>query len=318
MRGGRVSGRASRTSPAVNRSVRAGAPSPRCPARSTRHRPRGSDSAGPRPRRGCPSRTVVQQDRRLKIHVGVASARCGLPSGSGRAGPLQRSCRPGYRPCPLPGRLRCRPRIWRPEAHLLVATTSRRQNVSVCIAELNGYGNGRRSVAERSSTNTQSDPDHAADVGVGAAPTCRRLALAGAGRLASDPVMAVHVPSDRSGWNRSDGGWSSRSGTCALCGRGLEQSPAVLEARLPGRTVRVCGARCRGPHGSSRHIIESRSAREINCVADRLDVVYADLSNAAERGDIPFSEALPILLRIVGEQCVLWRVDEASAAAADG
>jgi hypothetical protein len=66
------------------------------------------------------------------------------------------------------------------------------------------------------------------------------------------------------------------------------------------------------------HIRESRSAREINRVANRLDVVYEDLSNAADRGDISFSEALPILLRIVGEQCVLWRVDEASAGSADG
>ena len=130
--------------------------------------------------------------------------------------------------------------------------------------------------------------------------------------------MAVYVPFDQSGWHRSDGGWSSRSGTCALCGHGLGQSPTVLEARLPARTVRVCGGRCGGPHGASMHILESRSAREINRVADRLDVVYADLSNAAERGDISFSEVLPILLRIVGEQCVLWRVDEASAGSADG
>ena len=177
---------------------------------------------------------------------------------------------------------------------------------------------GRGSVAERSSANTQGDSDHGADIGAGAAPACWRLARAGAGRLASGPVMAVYVPSDQSGWNRSGGGWSSRSGTCALCGHGLGQSPAVLEARLPGRTVRVCGGPCRGPHGSSMHILESRSAREINRVADRLDVVYADLSNAVERGDIPFSEVLPILLRIVGEQCVLWRVDEASAGSADG
>jgi hypothetical protein len=92
----------------------------------------------------------------------------------------------------------------------------------------------------------------------------------------------------------------------------------VLEARLPGRTVRICSARCRGPHGSSIHILESRSAREINRVANRLDAVYADLSNAVERGDISFLDALPILLRIVGEQCVLWRVDEASSGSADG
>lgn len=130
--------------------------------------------------------------------------------------------------------------------------------------------------------------------------------------------MAGNVPFDRPGRNRSGDGWLSRSETCALCGHGLGQSPTVLEATLPGRTVRVCGARCRGPHGSSTHILESRSAREINRLAHRLDVVYADLSNAVERGDISFSEAIPILLKIVGEQCVLWRVDEASAGAADG
>ena len=130
--------------------------------------------------------------------------------------------------------------------------------------------------------------------------------------------MAVYVPFDQSGWIRSGGGWSSRSGTCALCGHDLGQSPAVLEAMLPGRTVRVCGVWCRGPQGASTHILESRSAREINSVADRLDVVYLELSNAIERGDISFSEVLPILLKIVGEQCVLWRVDEASTGAPDG
>lgn len=126
------------------------------------------------------------------------------------------------------------------------------------------------------------------------------------------------MPFDQFGWIRSDGGWASRSGTCALCGDVLGQSPAVLEARLPGRVVRVCGARCQGPYAASTHILESRSAREINRVAQRLDIVYEEMSNAVERGDMSFSDALPVLLRIAGEQCVLWRVDDASAGAADG
>ena len=124
--------------------------------------------------------------------------------------------------------------------------------------------------------------------------------------------------SDQSGLTRSSSGWSSRGGTCALCRDDLGQSPTVLEVALPGRWVRVCSSRCTGPHASSTLIVESRSAREMSQVADRLSAVYADIINAVEQGDIPFLEALPVLLRIAGEQCVLWRVDEPAAGASDG
>ena len=82
---------------------------------------------------------------------------------------------------------------------------------------------------------------------------------------------AVYAPFDQSGWHRSDGGWSSGVGGCAV-----RAWPRAVTDCARGEAPRSDGARLRWAlswaEGSSMTFWKAVAAREINRVADRLDV----------------------------------------------
>jgi hypothetical protein len=87
-------------------------------------------------------------------------------------------------------------------------------------------------------------------------------------------------------------------GACSVCGGPLDEAGRVVQVELRGRTVRACAQSCRERDGAP-------GAR--TRAASRLKDLYVDINQASASSDIAFRDALPMLLKLIGEQCdLLW------------
>jgi hypothetical protein len=102
-------------------------------------------------------------------------------------------------------------------------------------------------------------------------------------------------------------GWLSEAASCCVCGRSLDAAVPIIESRLRGRVLQACAQPC--PDGRSAAVGDFRNgpARAMVRHAERLKNFYADICAASLRGEIPFREALPMLQKMLDEQCrLLW------------
>ncbi len=100
--------------------------------------------------------------------------------------------------------------------------------------------------------------------------------------------------------------------TCRVCGRDLD-GVRVVELKLTTQVLRACAGACRTVDDAARCRPASVRPEMRTRVAGQLQDLCADIDRASGRGEITFREALPMLLKLTGEQCELLWVTDLSA-----
>jgi hypothetical protein len=102
-----------------------------------------------------------------------------------------------------------------------------------------------------------------------------------------------------------------RDDVCGVCGRPLGDV-GVVELQLQDHVLRACAGACRTADGVPL-CRAARPRREVRTrIALQLKGLCADIDAANRRGEISFRDALPMRLKLLGEQCELLGITDTS------
>jgi hypothetical protein len=102
-------------------------------------------------------------------------------------------------------------------------------------------------------------------------------------------------------------GWPYEDPRCCVCGRNLDETIPIIEAQLQGRLLQACARPCLDRRSVAVGLSRNDSWRAGARAAERLKNLYGELSGAASRDEISWREVLPMLHKLLDEQCgLLW------------
>jgi hypothetical protein len=102
-------------------------------------------------------------------------------------------------------------------------------------------------------------------------------------------------------------GWPYEDPRCCVCGRGLGEAAPIIEVQHRGRLLQACARPCLDCHSAAAGAFRHDSWRARVRDAERLKDLYGELRGASVRGEVAWWEIVPMLHKLLDEQCgLLW------------